>query len=142
MSNICAGIGRGQMEVLQQRIDKRRENYFFYKESLKDIPGISFLEEPSGDFFSNHWLTTIKVDESLTGGRTREDLRMHFERNNIESRPLWKPMHLQPVFAHCPACTDGTSEHLFNTGLCLPSSSNITDEERQTVVEEIQNWIK
>jgi dTDP-4-amino-4,6-dideoxygalactose transaminase len=142
MSNICAGIGRGQMEVLQQRIEKRRENYFFYKESLQDIPGITFLEEPSGDFFSNHWLTTIKVDESLTGGRTREDLRMHFERHIIESRPLWKPMHLQPIFADCPAYTDGTSEHLFNTGLCLPSSSNITDEERQTVVEEIQNWIK
>jgi dTDP-4-amino-4,6-dideoxygalactose transaminase len=142
MSNICAGIGRGQMEVLQQRIEKRRENYFFYKESLNDIPGITFLQEPDEDFFSNHWLTTILIDESSTGGMTREDLRMHFERHNIESRPLWKPMHLQPIFAECPAYTDGTSEHLFNIGLCLPSSSNITDEERQIVVDETRRLMK
>lgn len=137
MSNISAGIGRGQMEVLPQRIEKRRENFFFYKESLKNIEGIKFLEEPSADFFSNHWLTTIQLDPVLTGGITHEDLRLHFESRNIESRPLWKPMHLQPVFADCPAYLNGTSDHLFNTGLCLPSSSIITDEERQTIVGEI-----
>jgi dTDP-4-amino-4,6-dideoxygalactose transaminase len=141
MSNISAGIGRGQMEVLQQRIEKRRENFLFYKESLKDIKGISFLEEPSADFYSNHWLTTLLVDPVLTGGINREDLRLYFESLNIESRPLWKPMHLQPVFAGCPAYLDGTSEHLFNIGLCLPSSSNITDEERNKVVDEVRNLI-
>ena len=141
MSNISAGIGRGQMEVLQQRIEKRRENFLFYKESLKAVKGIRFLEEPSADFYSNHWLTTILVDPELTGGITREELRLYFENQNIESRPLWKPMHLQPVFANCPAYSDGTSEHLFDLGLCLPSSSNITDEERQKVVDEMKRFL-
>lgn len=141
MSNICAGIGRGQMEVLSQRIEKRRENFYFYKESLKDIPGISLLEEPSDDYFSNHWLTSMVIDPALTGGIGREDLRIHFENFNIESRPLWKPMHLQPIFAGCPAYADGTSEKLFLSGLCLPSSSNITDEEREIVVKEIRRQI-
>ena len=141
MSNISAGIGRGQMEVLQQRIEKRRENFLFYKESLKAVKGIRFLEEPSADFYSNHWLTTILVDPELTGGITREELRLYFESQDIESRPLWKPMHLQPVFANCPAYSDGTSEHLFDLGLCLPSSSNITDEERQKVVDEMKRFL-
>jgi len=141
MSNISAGIGRGQMEVLQQRIEKRRENFLYYKESLKDLKGIQFLEEPSADFYSNHWLTTILIDPALTGGITREDLRLNFESRNIESRPLWKPMHLQPIFADYSAYLDGTSEHLFNTGLCLPSSSNITDEERKKVVDELRKLI-
>lgn len=135
MSNISAGIGRGQMEVLSQRIEKRRENFFFYKELLKDINGISFLEEPDDRFYSNHWLTTILIDPQKTNGITREEVRIEFEKNNIESRPLWKPLHLQPVFKDCPAYINGTSEHLFNNGLCLPSSSLITDEERRFVVE-------
>ncbi|HPT14080.1 MAG TPA: aminotransferase class I/II-fold pyridoxal phosphate-dependent enzyme [Bacteroidales bacterium] len=138
MSNICAGIGRGQMEVLPQRIEKRRENFQFYKEQLKGLPGITVHEEPGSEFFSNHWLTTILVDPALTGGITREDLRLHFNKHNIESRPLWKPMHLQPVFANYPAYVNGVSEHLFDIGLCLPSSSNITDEEREIVVQEIK----
>ena len=141
MSNICAGIGRGQMEVLDQRIAKRRENYFFYLEHLKDIKGLTVLSEPSERYFSNHWLTTILIDPEKTGGISREDVRIAFEALGIESRPLWKPMHLQPVFAEYPAYIDGTSEHLFNTGLCLPSSSNITDEERQRVVDELNNII-
>ena len=142
MSNICAGIGRGQMEVLQERIEKRRENFFFYREQLKDVAGITVHAEPGDKFFSNHWLTTILVNPELTGGITREDIRLHFGQNNIESRPLWKPMHLQPVFAGCPAYIDGTSEHLFDTGLCLPSSSNITDGEREKVVEEVKRVVK
>lgn len=141
MSNICAGIGRGQMEVLDHRIAKRRENYFFYLNHLKDIKGITVLSEPSERYFSNHWLTTILIDPEKTGGISREDVRIAFEALGIESRPLWKPMHLQPVFAEYPAYIDGTSEHLFNTGLCLPSSSNITDEERQRVVDELNNII-
>lgn len=142
MSNICAGIGRGQMEVLQQRIDKRRENFLFYKDQLKDIPGISVHEEPGSEYYSNHWLTTILIDPGLTGGITREDLRLHFGNHNIESRPLWKPMHLQPVFSGCPAYINGISERLFETGLCLPSSSNITDEEREKVAEEVKRVFK
>jgi dTDP-4-amino-4,6-dideoxygalactose transaminase len=102
------------------------------------IPGLSFLTEPSPLFFSNHWLTTILVDPELTGGITREHIRLEFEKRGIESRPLWKPMHLQPVFAECPAYIDGTSEKLFDTGLCLPSSSNITDGERQYVAESLR----
>lgn len=141
MSNICAGIGRGQMEVLDQRIAKRRENYFFYCQKLKDIKGISVSSEPSEKYFSNHWLTTILIDPDKTGGVSREDVRLAFEALGIESRPLWKPMHLQPVFSEYPAYINGTSEHLFNIGLCLPSSSNITDEERQRVVDKLKNII-
>ncbi|MFA5973306.1 MAG: aminotransferase class I/II-fold pyridoxal phosphate-dependent enzyme [Lentimicrobiaceae bacterium] len=138
MSNICAGIGRGQIEVLDQRVAKRRENYFFYMEHLKDINGITVLSEPSERYFSNHWLTTILIDPKKTGGISREDVRIAFEALGIESRPLWKPMHLQPIFASYPSYIDGTSEKMFDTGLCLPSSSNITDEERQRVVDEMK----
>ncbi len=138
MSNICAGIGRGQMEVLNQRIQKRRENYFFYLEQLSNIEGLTFLTEPSDNFFSNHWLTTILINPDQSGGITREKVRLTFEELGIESRPLWKPMHLQPVFANYPAYVDGTSEHLFDIGLCLPSSSNITDEEGQKVVNAVK----
>jgi len=139
ISNICAGIGRGQMEVIRDRVEKRRENFFFYKDALKDVEGITFLEEPDERFFSNHWLTTILVDPKKCKGVTSEQLRLGLEKQNIETRPLWKPMHLQPVFQGYTAYVDGTSEHLFGIGLCLPSSSNITDEDRQYVVDSIFN---
>lgn len=139
ISNICAGIGRGQMEVIRDRVEKRRENFFFYKDALKDVEGITFLEEPDERFFSNHWLTTILVDPKKCKGVTSDQLRLGLEKQNIETRPLWKPMHLQPVFQGYPAYVDGTSEHLFGIGLCLPSSSNITDEDRQYVVDSIFN---
>jgi dTDP-4-amino-4,6-dideoxygalactose transaminase len=142
MSNICAGIGRGQIEVIEERVRKRRENFFFYKEAMKDLPGITFLEEPDERFFSNHWLTAILVDPEKTGGVTREHIRLEFEKLNIESRPVWKPMHLQPVFKECPAYVDGTSERLFNLGLCLPSSTCITDEERSFVAESLREIIQ
>jgi len=129
MSNIVAGIGRGQMKVLDLRVSQRRKNFHFYKEIFKPIEGVSFLEEPSADFFSNYWLTTIILDENKTGGITRETLRLAFEDENIESRPLWKPMHLQPVFKDYPALVNGTSEKLFKNGLCLPSGSNLTDND-------------
>jgi len=138
MSNISAGIGRGQMEVLLQRVEKRRENFFFYREALKSIDAIAFLEEPDERLYSNHWLTTILINPLRTGRITREAIRLEFEKNNIESRPLWKPMHLQPVFQACPAYINGTSEDLFNHGLCLPSSSLITDEERSFVVDTLK----
>ena len=126
MSNIVAGIGRGQMEVLEQRISKRREINLYYRNLLEKIEGVSFLTEPNSDYFSNFWLTTILIDKNKLGF-DREDLRLAFERENIECRPLWKPMHLQPVFENYPAYVNGVSEKLFDSGLCLPSGTNMTD---------------
>ena len=137
MSNISAGIGRGQMTVINDRIQKRRENYFFYRNALKEFQGIRFQDEPDDRFFSNHWLTTILVDPEKTNGITREHIRLKLEEHNIETRPLWKPMHLQPVFKDYPAYVNGTSESMFDIGLCLPSSSSITDSDRNRVVESI-----
>ncbi|MDE3183910.1 MAG: aminotransferase class I/II-fold pyridoxal phosphate-dependent enzyme [Bacteroidota bacterium] len=134
MSNICAGIGRGQMEVLPERVNQRRANFSFYKEAFKDIEGISFVEEPEG-FFSNRWLTTVLVDPTKTGGVTREDIRLALEKENIESRPLWKPMHLQPVFAGFPFYGERVAESLFENGLCLPSGSNLSEEDLGRVVD-------
>jgi len=136
MSNVSAGIGRGQMEVLPERIQQRRNNYKRYVDALCNMPGISFLLEPEG-FFSNRWLTTILVDPTETGGITREDIRLTLEKENIESRPLWKPMHIQPVFKDAPFYGDGTSERLFDHGLCLPSGSNMTEEEQSRVIQNI-----
>ncbi len=130
MSNVCAGIGRGQMEVLSLRVQKRRSIFDTYKASLKDVESIKFIDEPSG-FYSNRWLTAVLVD----GDVSREDIRIALEKENIESRPLWKPMHLQPVFAGTPFYGNGTSEHLFDRGLCLPSGSNLTDEELFTIIQ-------
>ncbi|MGZ5304705.1 MAG: DegT/DnrJ/EryC1/StrS family aminotransferase [Bacteroidia bacterium] len=137
MSNVCAGIGRGQMEVLADRVEKRRSNFEFYKNAFKEIEEISFLEEPSEDYYSNRWLTTILVDPK--SGVTREDIRLALETENIESRPLWKPMHMQPVFANSPFFGDGTSEKLFENGLCIPSGSNITDEELSSVANKVKS---
>jgi dTDP-4-amino-4,6-dideoxygalactose transaminase len=139
MSNILAGIGRGQIEILEQRVMKRRENFFFYYRNLKKY-GIDFLKEPNGSFISNHWLTTILIDPLKTG-RSREDLRIALGNENIDSRPLWKPMHLQPVFSACPSYLNGCSEELFNKGLCLPSGSNMSDNDRQRVVNVIIKYL-
>jgi dTDP-4-amino-4,6-dideoxygalactose transaminase len=138
MSNILAGIGRGQMEVLDERVAQRRANFAFYKEAFKGIAGISFLEEPNDKYFSNYWLTSIVVDPSKTNGVTREDIRLSLEKKNIEARPLWKPMHMQPVFAEYPAYTNGVSEKLFDDGLCLPSGSNLTKDDLNRVVEGVK----
>lgn len=137
MSNVCAAIGRGQMEVLPERVEQRRNNYTFYLDELKNIPAISFLPEPAGSY-SNRWLTTIVVDPSFNGV-TREDIRLALEKDNIESRPLWKPMHLQPVFSHSPFYGDGTSEQLFEQGLCLPSGSNLTADSLKRVTRIIKS---
>lgn len=130
MSNICAGIGRGQMEVLQQRIQERNANFHFYKEILKNVNGIQFQEAPD-QFFSNRWLTTILVNPELTRGIDREMIRLSLHERNIETRPLWKPMHLQPVFEGAPYYGDSVAENLFHNGLCLPSGSNMTEEEKE-----------
>ena len=138
MSNVCAGIGRGQMEVLPKRIEQRRANYNFYTNALKNIAPISFLSEPEG-YFSNRWLTCILVDPDLSKNDvTRETIRLALEKENIESRPMWKPMHLQPVFMKYPFYGDGTSERLFDTGLCLPSGSNLTQVDLERVIAGIQ----
>lgn len=137
MSNVCAGIGRGQMLVLNERIRQRRENFAFYKQALSKLPGISFLEEPA-HCFSNRWLSCILVDPAQNGGISRENIRLALDALNIESRPLWKPMHLQPIFADAPYYGDGTAERLFEQGLCLPSGSNLTKEELDRVVYHIQ----
>jgi dTDP-4-amino-4,6-dideoxygalactose transaminase len=136
MSNICAGIGRGQMEVLDSHVQNRRNNFEYYKNALKGYPGISFLEEPSG-FFSNRWLSCIIVDPNI--GISRETIRHALDAENIESRPLWKPMHLQPVFSQCPYYGDGISENLFNYGLCLPSGSNLEEYNLERVVMVIKS---
>jgi dTDP-4-amino-4,6-dideoxygalactose transaminase len=139
MSNICAGIGRGQMVVLNERVEKRREIFRKYKNLLNNIPGISFQNENDG-FFSNRWLTTILLDSVLTPNAINNDnIRISLEADNIESRPLWKPMHLQPVFKDAPYYGNGTSDKLFREGLCLPSGSNLTDEEFNRISDIILN---
>jgi len=130
MNNVSAGIGRGQMEVLPQRIIARRKMHTFYKEIFKEIEGITLLEEPNADFYSNHWLSAILIDETKTGFNS-EKLRLFLAKENIETRPLWKPMHLQPVFSDAPYYGKVVSEALFTNGLCLPSGSNLTDIDRE-----------
>ena len=129
MSNIVAGIGRGQMEVLPERVKQRRANNQNYREFFKDIKGITFQTEPDSSYFSNYWLTAILIDPALTGGISREDVRLALEAENIESRPLWKPMHLQPVYQGVKFYGSGVCEKLFEQGLCLPSGSNLIEEE-------------
>jgi dTDP-4-amino-4,6-dideoxygalactose transaminase len=127
MSNVCAGIGRGQLKVLHDRVMRRRAVFELYKKNFAGLP-ISFQPEmPSS--FSNRWLTTILIDSAKNQGVTREHIRLALEKENIESRPLWKPMHLQPLFSNAPAYTNGISEGLFENGLCLPSGTAMPDSE-------------
>ena len=135
MSNVVAGIGRGQMEVLPLRVEQRRKNNQYYRNRLSQAEGITFQTEPSSDFFSNYWLTSIVVDPARTGGVTRENLRLALEKANIESRPLWKPMHLQPVFGACPYYGKKVGETLFDNGLCLPSGSSLTEDDLNRVAD-------
>lgn len=141
MSNISAGIGRGQMEVLPQRVEARRKNHEFYTELFKDMEGVTVFTEPGADFYSNHWLSAVIIDPEIAGF-TREDLRLKFLEDDIESRPLWKPMHLQPVFADAPYYGKKVAEELFENGLCLPSGSNLTDAERTRIKEALSALIK
>jgi dTDP-4-amino-4,6-dideoxygalactose transaminase len=130
LSNISAGIGRGQMEVLQKHIGLRRAMHAFYIDIFKDIEGVTVFNEPNSDYFSNHWLSCITINSDKIG-KTREDLRLALEKENIESRPLWKPMHLQPVFEKYPYYGGKVCETLFENGLCLPSGSNLTAEDQE-----------
>jgi len=129
MSNIVAGIGRGQIEVLDQRVSQRRANNQRYRDFFKQIAGVTFQTEPNTNYFSNYWLTAILIDPGLTGGISSEDVRLALEAENIESRPLWKPMHLQPVYEGAKFYGTGVCEKLFEQGLCLPSGSNLTEQE-------------
>lgn len=142
MSNISAGIGRGQMKVLGDHIILRRAMHDFYKFIFKDIDGIEILTEPSHEFYSNYWLTAITIDQKKTSGIDVEKFRLHFEKCNIESSPLWKPMHLQPVFANMPYYGGQVAEKLFQKGLCLPSGSNLNDEDRERIRESILDLFK
>ena len=139
MSNICAGIGRGQMYVLDEHIARRREIHSLYTELLKDVEGIAVMQRPSEEYDSNFWLTCILVNPEKAGF-TREDLRLKMDEEQIETRPLWKPMHLQPVFANVPTYVNGVSEALFNDGLCLPSGPMCTDEDIQRVAKVITDY--
>lgn len=132
MSNISAGIGRGQMEVLNERIKGRRKMHDFYSEICKNIEGVKLFTEPSPDFYSNHWLSVVTIDESISL-KTREELRLAFFEDDIESRPIWKPMHLQPVFEDAPYYGEKVAETLFGNSLCLPSGSNLSDEDRDRI---------
>jgi dTDP-4-amino-4,6-dideoxygalactose transaminase len=133
MSNISAGIGRGQMQVLDEHVALRRQMHQFYVDIFKTIRGVEVFTEPSDDYYSNHWLSAILVDPHKTKGIDREQLRLHLETHNIESRPLWKPMHLQPVFADMPFYGGKVAEELFENGLCLPSGSNLEDDDRKRI---------
>lgn len=135
MSNISAGIGRGQMQVLDTWVEKRRSVFERYKSELSYIEEIEFLEETNAAFYANRWLTTI-LTHSFS---QREKIRLALEKENIEARPLWKPMHLQPIFKEYPYYGDVLSEHLFEKGLCLPSGSNMTKEQQTRVVEVIKS---
>ena len=140
LSNISAGIGLGQMQILDERIAKRRENNTFYREAFQNIEGLTFLTEPSPKYYSNYWLTTILINPKKIG-ITHQELYHHLKHHQIEARPLWKPMHLQPIFQPYPSYTTGVSESLFNQGLCLPSGSILTDAQRQYVAESILNTL-
>lgn len=141
LSNICAGIGRGQLQVLDERVRQRRANFSFYQTSLDQLPGVSFPKEPV-HAISNRWLTTVLIDPDKTGGITREDISRVLSEENIESRPLWKPMHKQPVFKDALSYSTGVSEALFEQGLCLPSSSNLSEADLKLVVNGIRFLLK
>jgi len=135
MSNVIAGIGRGQMTVLDDHVKKRRSIFDLYINSFKNIEEIEFLTEPNG-YYSNHWLTCI----TLPSFEIRENLRLFLEKENIESRPLWKPMHLQPIFKDMPKFINGVSEDLFKRGLCLPSGSNMTEYQLDRVISTVKKY--
>ena len=141
MSNICAGIGRGQMEVLDHHIARRRAIHTLYTELLAECDGISVKQNPSTDFDSNFWLTCIEVDPTKCNDKTADDIRLHLESHNIESRLLWRPMHMQPIFEGCPYYGDNVSEKIFERGLCLPSGSSLTDEQIIYVINSIKQYI-
>lgn len=139
LSNVCAGIGLGQMAVLEDRVGRRRANFEFYRDTLGKISGVSFQPEPA-EFKSNRWLTAIKI-QSTGGQDIRIDLIKHLEKHGIESRPLWKPMHLQPVYRDVPAYINGVSENLFRSGICLPSGSGLSSDQLEEITTRIHSFL-
>ncbi|SFD07929.1 aminotransferase class I/II-fold pyridoxal phosphate-dependent enzyme [Algibacter pectinivorans] len=137
MSNVLAGIGRGQMEVLDDRVRARRQNFEFYKKHLSEFKDITFLEEPD-NFFSNRWITCIETPSF----ELREKIRLELLKDDIESRPLWKPMHMQPIFKDNLHFSNGISEDLFQRGLCLPSGSNLTQDDLSRILNNITKTLK
>lgn len=134
MSNVCAAIGRGQLTVLEDRVQQRRANHEFYRKTFQNEPKIHFLTEPAGHF-SNRWLTTVLFGEPGSGSESREKVRTDLSKLNIESRPLWKPMHLQPVFESSLYFGERVSEDLFERGLCLPSGSDLTQVQLHKIAD-------
>lgn len=141
MSNICAGIGRGQMTVLNEHIAHHRRIHELYKQAFADVDGIELKSNPDERFNANYWLSTILIDKNVTGF-DYEELRIALDAKGIETRPLWKPMHLQPIFANNPRYVDGTAERLFNKGLCIPAGPCVTDEDVAYIVREIKKCMK
>jgi len=142
LSNICAGIGRGQMEVLDDHVAARRSMHDFYKQYFDKIDGVTVFSEPTDDFQSNHWLSAVLIDPNTCGGKSREDLRLALEAANIESRPLWKPMHMQPIFEEYSYYGSKNAEELFMSGLCLPSGSNLLEEEKKRIRIALDSFFK
>ena len=142
MSNIVAGIGRGQMEVLDERVAQRRANNQRYRDFFAGVDGVTFQTEPDANYFSNYWLTAILIDPALSGGISREDVRLALDAENIESRPLWKPMHMQPVYEGTKFFGSGVCEKLFEQGLCLPSGSNLIEEEFDRIFSALSEIFK
>lgn len=134
MSNVAASIGLGQLEVLSEHIQHRKQNHHFYKPLFENLSQVTLHQEPSENFISNHWLTVIQ----LASFEQREALRLHLEKYNIESRPVWKPMHLQPLFQDNLYFGDDLADKLFDNGLCLPSGSNLSEEDKNCIKEAIE----
>lgn len=140
LSNLLAAVGRGQLKVLVDRVKARRANHTAYREAFATLPGIGFMPLASwGEW--NGWLTVITVDPTAAGV-DREAIRKALEAEQIESRPVWKPMHLQPVFRECAVVGGSVSEHAFANGLCLPSGSNLSPEDRERVIRCVRNLVR
>jgi len=140
MSNICAGVGLGQIIILEDNVEARRNNHLFYRELFSENKNVELFEVLNEDYFSNYWLNTILVTQE--GNKNKENLRLALEAKNIESRPLWKPMHLQPIFEKYPYYGKALAAELFEKGLCLPSGSNLTNEDRNRIKEVIDTFFK
>ena len=138
MSNISAGIGRGQMEVLDKHVELRQKTNLFYKNLFKDINGVEVFKEPNENYESNHWLSCITIEND--SDFSKADFQSAMSEANIETRPLWKPMHLQPIFKDLPYFGNNESETLFNKGLCLPSGSNLTDDDRDRIFNVVSKF--
>jgi dTDP-4-amino-4,6-dideoxygalactose transaminase len=138
LSNLLAAFGRGQLQALPERIERRRQINNRYRSALADVPGVTFLDPP-GYGTSNYWLTCLTLDPSVT--LSREAVRQALEAIDVESRPTWKPMHLQPLFATAPARIDGTAAQVFERGLCLPSGSGMTDNDLDRVIEGLESLL-